>query len=53
LLLADTSGDFAAAVSRLLGSTGERVRVASAGRRLYEEEYTWEAGWEKLTGIKI
>jgi glycosyltransferase involved in cell wall biosynthesis len=53
LLLADSPGDFAAAVSRLLGSTGQRARVASAGRRLYEEEYTWEAGWGKLTGIKI
>jgi len=49
LLLADSAGAFAEAVSRLLDRPEERERVGTAGRRLYEAEYTWEAGWEKLT----
>jgi glycosyltransferase involved in cell wall biosynthesis len=53
LLIADEAGDFASAVSKLLGSVEERERIAKAGRRLYEAEYTWEAGWEKLTDIKM
>lgn len=53
LLIADEAGDFASAVSKLLGSVEERERMAKAGRRLYEAEYTWEAGWEKLTQIEI
>jgi polysaccharide biosynthesis protein PslH len=53
LLVAESAGDFAAAVSRLLGSTEECARLASAGRHLYERGYTWEAGWEKLREIEI
>jgi polysaccharide biosynthesis protein PslH len=53
LLIADEAGDFASAVSNLLGSDEERERTAKAGRRLYETAYTWEAGWEKLTRIEI
>jgi len=53
LLIADEAGDFASAVSKLLGSVEERERIEKAGRRLYEAEYTWEAGWEKLAQIKL
>jgi glycosyltransferase involved in cell wall biosynthesis len=53
LLVADSPGDFVTAVSRLLDSTEERERIAMSGRRLYEAEYTWEAGWEKLGHAEI
>lgn len=48
LLLADCAEDFASAVSSLLGDAELRARIGRAGRRLYEEAYTWEAGWEIL-----
>jgi glycosyltransferase involved in cell wall biosynthesis len=53
LLIADEAGNFASAESKLLGSVEERERIEKAGRRLYEAEYTWEAGWEKLAQIKL
>jgi len=37
----------------LLVSADERERIADAGRALYEAEYTWEAGWEKLSNLNI
>ncbi len=48
LLLADTPSDFAQAVSRLLDSCADRTRIGAAGRRLYEECYTWPVAWESL-----
>ncbi len=53
LLLADSAGTFAEAVSELLGRPEKRERIAVSGRRLFEAEYTWEAGWEKLTRVEI
>jgi len=53
LLIADSAGGFVSAVSRLLESADERERIAGAGRALYEAEYTWEAGWEKLSKLNI
>jgi glycosyltransferase involved in cell wall biosynthesis len=51
LLLANTPEDFAAAVSRLLDSPHERARIGCAGRKLYEQSYTWEVAWGKLEGV--
>lgn len=48
LILADDAGHFAEAVSRLLGSLADRTRLGAAGRRLYEESYTWKAVWKTL-----
>ncbi len=48
LVLADDAGQFAEAVSRLLGSPADRMRLGAAGRRLYEERYTWKAVWKAL-----
>jgi glycosyltransferase involved in cell wall biosynthesis len=48
LLLADTPERFADAVSALLDSADLRGRLGRAGRRLYEERYTWEAAWASL-----
>ncbi|MEN6604672.1 MAG: glycosyltransferase family 4 protein, partial [Bryobacteraceae bacterium] len=53
LLVADSASDFTSAVSRLLDSPEERDRIAKGGRSLFEAEYTWEAGWEKLKQVEI
>lgn len=52
-LLADGPERFAAAVSRLLASPNLRRSLGSAGRALYEAEFTWESAWSRLedTGI--
>jgi len=51
LLIADTPEEFAAAVSSLLESEELRRRIGSGGRSLYEKEFTWQAGWNRLTNI--
>jgi glycosyltransferase involved in cell wall biosynthesis len=48
LLLADDPESFTAAVSELLALPDDRARIGAAGRRLYEERYTWQAAWEAL-----
>lgn len=48
LILADDAAQFAEAVSRLLASPADRRRLGTAGRRLYEERYTWDAVWTAL-----
>jgi glycosyltransferase involved in cell wall biosynthesis len=48
ILLADEPPDFAAAVSRLLSSPGERARLGRAGRALFESQFTWAAAWNRL-----
>jgi glycosyltransferase involved in cell wall biosynthesis len=48
LLLADSASAFADAVSRLLASPQERERLGRAGRRLLEEQYTWDAAWRGI-----
>jgi glycosyltransferase involved in cell wall biosynthesis len=50
-LIADDPGRFGEAVSSLLASEPERARLAAAGRKLYEERYTWPAAWKSLDGI--
>jgi glycosyltransferase involved in cell wall biosynthesis len=53
LLLADTPEAFAAAVSRLLASPEERLRLGRAGRQLYERQFTWQQGWHSLLTISL
>lgn len=48
LLLADSSADFAEAVTRLLKCSSLRHDLGVAGRLLLEKEFTWEAAWKKL-----
>ena len=48
LLLADNPAAFADAVTSLLASVEHRQRLGTAGRVLYENEYTWESAWKKL-----
>lgn len=48
LLLADTPGEFAASIIKLLEVESLRKQLASAGRTLYEEKHTWDAAWRIL-----
>ncbi len=48
LVVADDPREFAAAVLRLLDSPYERRRLGCAGRRLFEQRYTWPAAWKCL-----
>jgi len=48
LVLADDAESFTAAVSELLALPVNRERIGAAGRRLYEERYTWDAAWKAL-----
>ena len=49
LLIADTPSAFVDAVSLLLKSSALRRRLGEAGRALYLQNFTWEAGWKKLS----
>ncbi len=51
LLLADEPQLFAGAISRLLTSPQDRLRIGSGGRRLFEERYTWPAAWKTLDSV--
>jgi glycosyltransferase involved in cell wall biosynthesis len=51
LLIADDPRRCADAISRLLASPQDRLRIGSAGRRLFEERYTWTAAWRTLDSI--
>jgi glycosyltransferase involved in cell wall biosynthesis len=51
LLLADGAENFTAAVSELLALPVNRERIGAAGRRLYEERYTWESAWKALDSM--
>jgi glycosyltransferase involved in cell wall biosynthesis len=53
LLIADSAASFAESIDRLLRSAGERRILGSSGRRFYEENYTWEAGWNRLEKLRI
>mgnify|MGYP002358866669 FL=1 len=41
IVVADEPGEFARAVLRLLGSEGERARIGTGGRALFERRYDW------------
>jgi glycosyltransferase involved in cell wall biosynthesis len=51
LVLADDAESFTAAVSELLALPVNRERIGAAGRRLYEEKYTWPIAWKALDGV--
>jgi len=48
LLLADGAPAFRDAVSSLLANPALRHRIGSAGRYLFQCEFTWEAAWKSL-----
>jgi glycosyltransferase involved in cell wall biosynthesis len=51
LLIADTQADFASAVMRLVGDSGERRRLGMAGRQLVEARYGWPRISQELEGV--
>lgn len=51
LILADNPETFTAAVSELLALPVNRERIGAAGRRLYEEQYTWQTAWKALDSL--
>ncbi len=51
LILADGAETFTAAVSELLSLPVNRERIGAAGRRLYEERYTWQSAWQVLDSL--
>ena len=51
LLLADDPGSFAGAVSRLLESGAARDKIGAAGRKLFEDRFTWPAAWRSLDAV--
>jgi glycosyltransferase involved in cell wall biosynthesis len=51
LVLADDAESFTAAVSELLALPVNRERIGAAGRRLYEEQYTWQIAWKALAAL--
>jgi glycosyltransferase involved in cell wall biosynthesis len=48
LILADTAMAFREAVVRLWNDPQLRLAIGDAGRRLYEERFTWAAAWSEL-----
>jgi glycosyltransferase involved in cell wall biosynthesis len=53
VLLADDPDQFARCVIELLEEAGRRREIGVAGRRLYEREFTWQAGWKRLESLGI
>jgi glycosyltransferase involved in cell wall biosynthesis len=47
-LIADSPEEMSEAIAGLLGSEQMAASVGSAGRRMYEERYTWENAWNAL-----
>lgn len=53
VLIADDPVEFARATSSLLASPERREQLGGAGRLLYENGFTWKAGWENLERLGI
>ena len=51
LVIADDPARFIAVVSHLLSSDVDRARIGQAGRRFYEQRYTWPVAWRALDAI--
>ncbi len=48
IVLASGANEFAAEVGRLLRDPAARARMGAAGRRTFEDGYTWKTAWQKL-----
>ena len=53
ILIANTPAQFAEAVSSVLASSELSNRLARNGRRLYEEQLTWDSAWRALRHATI
>jgi glycosyltransferase involved in cell wall biosynthesis len=47
-IAADSPGEFASAVLRLLENGNEQANLSACGRNLFEQRYTTERGWKML-----
>jgi len=48
IVLAADGPAFVAAIDLFFASPGDRQRIGAAGRRTFEDNYSWEAAWMKL-----
>jgi glycosyltransferase involved in cell wall biosynthesis len=48
IALASDASEFAGAVARLLDDSASRQRLAAAGRRTFEDNYSWDSAWKSL-----
>lgn len=53
MAVADSPEAFAAKVSHLIANQEERDRLADAGRSVFNNAFTWEAGWKVLSSLGI
>lgn len=51
LLLADDPSDFARAISGLIDSASVREKIGAAGRRYFEDRFTWANAWRNLEPV--
>jgi glycosyltransferase involved in cell wall biosynthesis len=48
IAIEDDPRQFAARVARVASDPAERLRLGAAGRRTFEDKYSWETVWESL-----
>jgi glycosyltransferase involved in cell wall biosynthesis len=48
IAIEDDPSAFAARLSELAGNAAERARLGDAGRRTFEDKYSWQTVWESL-----
>jgi len=53
LALAEDAGEFSAAVVSLLSDSGKRLELGEAGRRRFEQSFTWDAAWKTLSAAGL
>jgi glycosyltransferase involved in cell wall biosynthesis len=53
LLIADTPGDFVNAIGAILDDPELAARLTLAGRAIFDEYFTWEAGWKMLSALEV
>lgn len=53
IILQDTAVNFSQSILKLLNDPTAMAQLGSAGRCLYERDYTWQAAWEKLELAKL
>jgi glycosyltransferase involved in cell wall biosynthesis len=53
ICIAQSPEEFAAVTQKLLDSPSLRKAIGDAGRKRYEDGYTWEAAWRKLDAANL
>jgi len=52
LLIRDGAAQFADAICEIVDNPAFATQLGTAGRVLYEREYTWEAAWKQLDNVE-